>query len=466
MTIFIRYIKEIILSKLEEDEKEIERLLYEMDFQNFERLLQDKLHDVGRTIIKAVLEKMDQLIKQDKTLRPGWVVCRKDDEKEVVTCFGPVSYSRTYYRHKETGQYAYLVDEQAGYAPHMRLDPTVKAKLIEYAAEMSYRKSAEKVGAACGGVTLSGQTVLRAVREFKEPELPVQERKVVPRLYIEADEDHLACQHGRALESRLVYIHEGWEEKNGRRSLKNPVFLSGMDKEADGFWERIWDEVNKRYDLDRIEKIYVIGDGAAWIKCARLVFPKAEFILDKFHLMKYIRQALGGNKELNKTLMGALRFGNFEKAQEVIEKLLKRAPTASRKQAIIQAWGYIRSNWEGITRIYSYKEIKCSAEGHISHVLSARMSSRPMGWSQEGAKHMAYIRVCQANGQSVAEEYLRQQQANYKIAAMITSPADTLEDLRAKNTKTTSETHDNIPVLKGPKTFLYKALRELSLAYA
>ncbi|SDF22234.1 hypothetical protein SAMN05660235_00867, partial [Sporolituus thermophilus DSM 23256] len=67
MTVFIRYIKEVILSKLEEDEKEFERLLYEMDFQKFERLLQNKLHDVGRTIVKAVLEKMDQLIKQDKT---------------------------------------------------------------------------------------------------------------------------------------------------------------------------------------------------------------------------------------------------------------------------------------------------------------------------------------------------------------------------------------------------------------
>ena len=26
----------------------------------------------------------------------------------------------------------------------------------------------------------------------------------------------------------------------------------------------------------------------------------------------------------------------------------------------------------------------CSAEGHISHVLSARESSRPMGWSKKG----------------------------------------------------------------------------------
>ncbi|EAX48082.1 conserved hypothetical protein [Thermosinus carboxydivorans Nor1] len=115
-----------------------------MDFQSFECQLHEKLHEVGCEIIKQVLEELDQQIKQDKIKRPGWVVCRNGDIKEVVTCFGPVRYKRTYHKHKETGQYVYLVDEQVDYTPHMRVDQNVKAKLIEHAADMSYRKSAEK----------------------------------------------------------------------------------------------------------------------------------------------------------------------------------------------------------------------------------------------------------------------------------------------------------------------------------
>ncbi|WP_332248953.1 UPF0236 family transposase-like protein [Thermosinus carboxydivorans] len=42
-------------------------------------------------------------------------------------------YERTYYKHKEIGQYTYLVDEQAGYISHMR-----KATLVEHAADMAY----------------------------------------------------------------------------------------------------------------------------------------------------------------------------------------------------------------------------------------------------------------------------------------------------------------------------------------
>lgn len=40
-------------------------------------------------------------------------------------------------------------------------------------------------------------------------------------------------------------------------------------------------------------------------------------------------------------------------------------------------------NEEGIKNLYKNEEELhgCSAEGHISHIYSDRMSSRPMGWS-------------------------------------------------------------------------------------
>ena len=41
---------------------------------------------------------------------------------------------------------------------------------------------------------------------------------------------------------------------------------------------------------------------------------------------------------------------------------------------------------------------RCSAEGHISNVLSKRMSSRPMGWSRKGANIMAGYLVFSRNG--------------------------------------------------------------------
>ncbi len=65
---------------------------------------------------------------------------------------------------------------------------------------------------------------------------------------------------------------------------------------------------------------------------------------------------------------------------------------------------YILLNWSGIVR---YREdpyaMGCSAEGHVSHILAHRMSSRPMGWSIPGAEQMSRLRAFKFNGGTAAD---------------------------------------------------------------
>ena len=133
-----------------------------------------------------------------------------------------------------------------------------------------------------------------------------------------------------------------WAETK-RRELQNPLYLSSVEEDSYNFWERVW---------------------------------------------------VGSNQEHGKMLRNALWFGNRKKMYEVLSQLMEEASTESRRNAIADAWKYIENQWEGIRESY----IRCSAEGRISHVLSERLSSRPRGWSRAGAKHMANVRVCQANG--------------------------------------------------------------------
>jgi len=39
----------------------------------------------------------------------------------------------------------------------------------------------------------------------------------------------------------------------------------------------------------------------------------------------------------------------------------------------------------------------CSAEGQVSHLLSERLSSRPLGWSSHGVSQMVKLRVYTEN---------------------------------------------------------------------
>jgi len=205
-----------------------------------------------------------------------------------------------------------------------------------------------------------------------------------------------------------------------------------------------------------------MGDGAAWIQSGKEVFPQAEFILDRFHYMKYVRMAVGGAHQQGQILKNAIRFGNLEKARGIIGELINEAVTPNRKKRILDAWKYIKNNWEAILALYrEEKTVSCSGEGHISHVLSARLSSRPMGWSKNGARHMSNVRVSRANGQSIAAEYRRQRQPQH--LPVISIQHEILEKQR-KKLHDTREVLNNIPILQGSKTYLWEALRGLSLA--
>lgn len=58
----------------------------------------------------------------------------------------------------------------------------------------------------------------------------------------------------------------------------------------------------------------------------------------------------------------------------------------------------------------------CSAEGHVSHILSARMSSRPLGWSIEGVDKMAQLRAYYWNKGDILE-LVRYQKRELQMAA-------------------------------------------------
>lgn len=105
-------------------------------------------------------------------------------------------------------------------------------------------------------------------------------------LFIEADEDHVAKQHGRWLPvkdnksfmSRPIYIYEYKQDVPGTK---------GIEK----MWNEVNDFIEATYNTDELKRVYISGDGAAWIKSGVKYIPHALFCTDKFHLMKYINAA-------------------------------------------------------------------------------------------------------------------------------------------------------------------------------
>ncbi len=116
-------------------------------------------------------------------------------------------------------------------------------------------------------------------------------------------------------------------------------------------------------------------------------------VLDKFHMMKYI------NKASNQMLMrrGKPKDGCGRpciRARKKVCKDYKSYPEmCAERKAVNDCEEYLLNNWDGAVRRMQDKNVYgCSAEGHVSHMYSDRMSSRPMGWSEAGADAMCQLR--------------------------------------------------------------------------
>lgn len=379
-------IQQILEKIIESTNKNLEMVIEEgKGISDFVIGIKRTLDEVGVDLVSGVLEEIDKRVKEDINRKQKWTVKSKDNTKSLGTIFGEVKYKRTYYENKKTGEYKYLSDEMLGILPHDRMDTSLKSKLVEEAIDSPYRKSGKK---ASESIDLTGQTVMNTIRELGPVEnnaIPIKEKnKEVKLLYIEADEDHVALQNGKCIEPRLVYVHEGKKLiSKGRYELINKRVFSGVYSSSEDLWLEIADYIDGAYDMENIEKIYLSGDGASWIKQGIGWINKSVYVLDRFHLSKYVKKATAHLPYFTHYLWNYINRLEIENVKDLFKVILESTEIDTKKEAVKDSRRYILNNWEGIKNQYNEDYIGCSAEGHISHILSDRVLDPLDGVEQE-----------------------------------------------------------------------------------
>lgn len=161
--------------------------------------------------------------------------------------------------------------------------------------------------------------------------------------------------------------------------LINPRYFTstqGVD-----IWDDVAEYLNDKYRCYKAN-VHLSGDGASWIRSGAFILPKIDYTLDKFHLHRALMTLSRGNMKLLRQLTDCAYNGDGDR----FRKLCRENNITGKDTHRLRL--YITSNIEFIS-----DTSRCSAESHVSHVLSARMSSRPMGWSVAGAERMAKLRA-------------------------------------------------------------------------
>ena len=188
----------------------------------------------------------------------------------------------------------------------------------------------------------------------------------------------------------ILTIREGIEKeapKSKRHKLVNPYYFcrTSYGEENSEFWDEVYEYISNHYDLDKVKKIYLSSDGGTWIKSGMKRIAGITYVLDEFHLEKYLIKLTSHMKDSREDALDELRTAIRSKTKQDFEEIVDRLKDCLENEAglkrIAAARDYILSNWMAAKlRLRHQNGVKgSSTEGHVSHVLSSRMSSRPMG---------------------------------------------------------------------------------------
>ena len=99
----------------------------------------------GNNIIRinSLAEAYRLAVDSPGTIITDYKIKETKSKKSLATIFGEVTYKRTYYVHKITGEYKYLSDEAVGIEANDRMDILLESMLIEEAIETPYRSKAD-----------------------------------------------------------------------------------------------------------------------------------------------------------------------------------------------------------------------------------------------------------------------------------------------------------------------------------
>lgn len=380
------------------------------DFYSLETSVKSSAESFSAGFLSMVLSGMDERLCKDAWRKLKYNICRHD-KRTLITSVGDVVFDSTYFESRDSQkEYHYLLEEMLGLDAHERFSEAAETAILTEAMKTSYEEAAKVIPSKSEITKTTVMNKVHGIAEMIPFQVP-ETKKKCKYLFIEADEDHIAEQHGRwskdntGFISRLAYIYEYKQENpkiKGRKELVNTYYFSGLYEGSKGvrtFWEEIQKYIETTYDSDELKNVFISGDGAAWIKSATTYVDSSLYCVDKFHMTKYINKAanqmLDDAEEAKGTLYRYIYKKERKKFEEYTNKMLA---SANNPDPIYELQNYALGNWSAVMRSYHNELLRgCSAEGHVSSVLSARLSSRPMGWSRRGADRMSRLRCYERN---------------------------------------------------------------------
>ena len=362
--------------------------------------LESKIRDVGDNftlkLYESFLNYLDDKFKNSKERKNNYNI-KETRQRTLLTSIGYITINSTSYYHKETKERFVLLREILNIKPYQRLTNEAEYQIIKYAMSENMAQAARH---ALRNIEIHRSTVSKKISKLDGSIIEnINKSNNQPNtLYIEMDEIHANLQKGGNKICPCAIVHEGHKEEfSKRKELKNTHYFASAELSYEQLWEIIFDYVNKKYDIDKFKNIFVSGDGATGIKNYNNCFPKAIFVLDKYHYKgKHLNYIFKNNKDLKDMADNYIRNGLIDDFKLLVKNQIKLYP--NQEKYMLEHMNYILNNIEGI-RNQNHPDYKCSCsmEGHVNQAFARFITSSPYGFSLKGLNNKLKLLTYRAN---------------------------------------------------------------------
>lgn len=346
-----------------------------------------KSQEISMEIIKNVLESIDEEIFKSRTRKENYESKGKE-ERTVVFLQGAVTFKRRRYHDLRYGKNVYLLDVILGLGKRKRYTPGVIRLAIENALEMSSYKQAGVKTLGNIGIVIGKSSIYKWLQEciFKEKEVKKKECEV---LTISADGTYPHINKTSYNKEIKVFNFYSVREKieSNKYKIDSEIYSPRRQGTILRTWEQTLDYIAKVYDISKIRKVYVCGDGAGWIKKIMdesiefennwIREKEKEYVIDKYHFKKEVYGLPGQDKYKIEEILNYYKEGDvtpFKDDERMLKELKKRENRVRGE--------YIIKNDENTLGWHKEDYLGCNMEMVMSHYICNRFKGSPKRWGK------------------------------------------------------------------------------------
>lgn len=373
---------------------------------DLESKIYDSTNELNLNVLKDILENIDLTYKQSKKRKKLYSV-KDTRSRTLITSLGLIEFNKTYYKSKIDGKYYSYLEDYLGIDKWAKMTLKAEVNLINNSIDNGMSWASTNT---IPNYSISRQTISKKIKNINYNYVDQIERKETPNtLYIEADEVHSNLQRkcSNTKKNKVVPViltHEGHKEDFvKKKQLKGKHYIASSLLKTDKLWNETYKYLDNKYDLNKVDYLFISGDGASWIKNYDEVFPNAIFILDKFHYRKALNCIFKKESLITSIADDYLRHNMIREFKQLVSIQLNIY--SEQKTKLIKYQNYLLKNIEGIINQKHPKyKCPCSMEGHISNYYAKRLTSRPHAYSDDGLENTVQLLTMKANNIILTED--------------------------------------------------------------